>query len=417
MSLPFGEVPASALQQPRPFTVHHSDEQLEELKQLIKLARIGPATYEGLQEDRKYGITTDWLRNAREEWAVFDWYLSPHLAQLLRFSNRVCRRKVEAVTNSFPNFTAKVEDSGSTSVIHFAALFSRRKDAVPVLALHGWPGSFLEFLPILTRLAEKYTPATLPYHIIVPSLPGYAYSSAPPLDRDFRLENAARILDTLMVDLGFGGGYVVQGGDVGSKVARVLGGAHPRAKAVHLNFSIMPDPGNIADSEYDALEKQGLERAAWFKKLGSAYAVLHATKPSTIGLVLQTNPVALLAWIGEKFLDWTDEDPPLDTILESVTLYWLTSCYPTSIWPYRQLFTPGVAGAHENSEWHINKPMGMSWFPKEIAPVPRAWTATTGNLVFFKQHDRGGHFAALEHPDVLLEDLEEFVAQVWPVDK
>jgi microsomal epoxide hydrolase len=98
-------------------------------------------------------------------------------------------------------------------------------------------GSFLEFLPILQILMTKYTPATLPYHIIVPSLPGYGFSSPPPLDRDFRLENVATIMNNLMVQLGFGTGYAVQGGDVGSKVARVLGGVHPKAKG---KYSSMP---------------------------------------------------------------------------------------------------------------------------------------------------------------------------------
>ena len=113
-------------------------------------------------------------------------------------------------------------------------------------------------------------------------------------------------------------------------------------------------------------------------------------------------------------LDWTDDDLPIETVLEDVTLYWLTDTISTSLWPYRQLFTPGNIGAHENPAWHINKPLGFSWFPKEIAPVPRAWTATTGDLVFFRQHDSGGHFAALEKPEVLLRDVEDFIKEVWP---
>lgn len=164
--------------------------------------------------------------------------------------------------------------------------------------------------------------------------------------------------------------------------------------ALHINFCIMPRSADIDtedDAELSQLEKKGLERAAWFEKLGSAYALLHATRPSTIGLAFSTSPLALLAWIGEKFLDWTDETPPLDTILESVSLYWLTDTFPTSIYPYRQLFTPGVVGAHEDPKWFVKKPMGMSWFPKEIAPVPRQWVETTGDLVFWREHDKVCH--------------------------
>ncbi|KAK5994496.1 Putative epoxide hydrolase [Cladobotryum mycophilum] len=387
--------PPSAIQRPDEFTVSVPEAKLQELKQLIQLSRLGPVTYESSQQNRKYGLTTEWLSNAREQWKTFSW------------------RQVEDSINSFPNFMAHIEDDGTVFDVHFMAIFSECPDAVPVLMLHGWPGSFLEFIPIFRLLTDAYTPATLPYHLVVPSIPGYAFSSAPPLDRDFRLEDAARIVDHLMVQLGFGDGYVVQGGDVGSKIARVLGGTCPRTKAVHLNFCIMPDPGHISGTDYNDLDKEGIARATEFIRTGSAYALEHATRPSTIGLALSSSPLALLAWIGEKFLDWTDLDPPLDTILESVTLYWLTDCFSTSLWPYRQLFVPGCVGAHENPIWHIHKPLGFSWFPKEIAPVPKSWAETTGNLVFFKQHHSGGHFAALERPDILLKDVEEFVAQVW----
>jgi microsomal epoxide hydrolase len=113
------------------------------------------------------------------------------------------------------------------------ALYSENVDAIPVVLLHGWPGSFLEFLPILDLLRSSYTPATLPYHVIVPSLPGYTFSSPPPADCDFRIEDVARIFDKLVVGLGFGAGYVVQGGDIGSKVGRVMAAEHKSCKAIH----------------------------------------------------------------------------------------------------------------------------------------------------------------------------------------
>lgn len=292
------------------------------------------------------------------------------------------------------------------------ALFSKKEDAIPLLCLHGWPGSFLEFIPILSILRQRYTTESLPYHIIVPSLPGYAFSSRPPLDRDFVLQDIARIYNKLMILLGFGSGYAVEGGDIGSKVSRVLAATYKNCKAMHINFCIMPQPEQTVD-EPDELEKKGLVRAAQFTRLESAYALLHATKPATIGYILAANPLSLLAWIGEKFLDWTDQDPPLDVILESVSLYWLTETFPTSTYPYRQLFTPGVVGAHENPEWYVHKPMGYSYFPIELSPTPRSWAATTGDLVFYRQHHSGGHFAAVERPDILLKDVEDFLAAYW----
>jgi microsomal epoxide hydrolase len=146
----------------------------------------------------------------------------------------VPRRKHEVEINSLPHYTAPVkDDNGKLFSIHFLALYSERRDATPLVLLHGWPGSFLEFIPILKILSRRYTPETLPYHVIVPSLPGYTFSSPPPLDQDFSIEDVARIINKLVVGLGFGDGYVVQGGDIGSDVSRILAAEHPSCKAVH----------------------------------------------------------------------------------------------------------------------------------------------------------------------------------------
>ncbi|PVH81183.1 alpha/beta-hydrolase [Cadophora sp. DSE1049] len=398
MSQPYNTIPSNALAQPTSFTVSIPETQLADFKALLKLSRIPPATFESLQEDGKYGVTHKWLTEAKQYWLEkFDW--------------RAC----ETHMNSFPHFTIPITDGPSTFTIHFVTFFSQRADATPILLLHGWPGSFLEFLPILSLLKARYTPETLPYHFVVPSLPGYAFSSPPPLDRDFRIEDVARVMNALMVDLGFGKGYVVQGGDIGSKVARVIAAEYDSCVAAHLNFGIMPEPPSIDTSSYTRLEKAGLLRAQEFSRIGSAYALEHATFPSTISFTVSASPLSLLAWIAEKFLTWSDDNttPSLDAILESVTLYYLTDTFSTAIYPYRQLFTPGNIGAHENPRWKIKKPFGFSWFPKEIAPVPRAWVETTGDLIWWREHSEGGHFAALERPDILLGDLLEFVEMVW----
>jgi microsomal epoxide hydrolase len=134
--------------------------------------------------------------------------------------------------NAFPNFTIPLVDGNDKFDIHFVSLFSKKANAIPILLLHGWPGSFLEFLPMLSIIASQYTPSTLPYHFIVPSLPGYAFSSEPPLDRDFQIQDIARVMNGLMMQLGFEK-YVVQGGDIGSKVARVLVVEHEACVAAH----------------------------------------------------------------------------------------------------------------------------------------------------------------------------------------
>ncbi|THX54562.1 alpha/beta-hydrolase [Aureobasidium pullulans] len=309
-----------------PFTVRISDDSLEQLKALLRITPIASQTYESSlpDADRKFGTRHDWLLKAIKEWRdTFDW------------------RKHEGHMNTFDHFHMNIDDKVGEFHVHFVAMFSKKKDAVPLMLLHGWPGSFLEFLPALDKLRKRYLADDLPYHPIVPSLP-----SPPPVERDFGIEDVARVMDQLMLKLGFGNGYMVQGGDVGSKIARVMAVKHDTCKA---NFCIMEDcPDDISNMDCSATEEEGLQRGREFLRTGSSYAVQHATKPSTIGFVLSSNPVALLAWIGEKYLAWTDEDPPMSLILESVSLYWLTQCAATCLWPYRIFYTPGVNGNPHN---------------------------------------------------------------------
>ncbi|KAH8704777.1 putative epoxide hydrolase [Talaromyces proteolyticus] len=395
MALKFSTVPSNAKQPLSPFTVSVSDEQIEEFRTLVRLSKIAPPTYEGSQEDRRLGLPTAWLANAKEELQRFDW------------------REAEKHINGFPQFTREIE--GLT--VHFVALFSEKEDAKPIVFLHGWPGSFLEFLPLLSLFSDKYEPNTLPYHLIVPSLPGYAFSSGPPVDKDFNGKDIARVVNKLMIDLGFGAGYIAQGGDVGSRVGRNLGLYHDSCKAVHLNFlGLGKAPPQAKEEKLSAVQEQGAKRREWFGIYGTGYYYMHATRPSTIGHILSTNPVALLTWLGEKFLDWPDNDYPipLQTILKEVALYWFTETFPRSIYTYRELYPPPALHPSVTPEGYIHKPFGFSYFPQEIMPSPRSWVEATGNLVFWKEHEKGGHFAALERPQDIADDIVEFVEQVWP---
>lgn len=162
------------------------------------------------------------------------------------------------------------------------------------------------------------------------------------------------------------------------------------------------------DLQLTPLEKIAIDRARGWRETGNSYALLHGTRPSTIGLVLSSNPLALLAWIGEKLLEWSDTDPSLDTILTNVSLYWFTESFPRSIYPYR----PGNKAALGG---YIEKPFGFSFFPKEISPGIKALIEKQGNLVQYTQHQHGGHFAALEHPQELWADVESFVKKFCKV--
>lgn len=189
----------------------------------------------------------DWLINAKEHWLHnFDW------------------RKSEDYINSFPNFTADVQDDlGYAQTLHFVALFSAQENAIPLVLYHGWPGSFLEFLPMLDLLRKKYTPETLPYHVLVPSITGYAYSSGPPGDVDYAVENASEALNSLAAGL-FPQGYLAQGGDLGSLVVRYQGANCAACKGMHLNLNPAHPPENADELEMSQIEADALPRAAWF---------------------------------------------------------------------------------------------------------------------------------------------------------
>ncbi|KXT13837.1 hypothetical protein AC579_41 [Pseudocercospora musae] len=271
-----------------------------------------------------------------------------------RWENGYDWRKTEARINSFPNYVTEIEDRGFTYNVQFLALFSQNPNAVPLLVSHGWPGSILEFIDTLDLLRKKYSEDDLPFHVITPSLPGYGYTNGPPLDRNTTTEEIAA---------------------------------------------------------------KGVERCNEFATLGNAYARHHGTRPATIGLVLSASPISLLAWIGEKFQQWSDETPPLDQILDGATLYWFTQSFPRAIFPYRQFFGAKPTFFHNDPAWYIEKPLGYSWHPEELAPVPQSWVKETGNLVWYKEHDQGGHFAAMEKPELFITDMENFVAEVWPKAK
>ncbi|KAH6605728.1 epoxide hydrolase [Trichoderma cornu-damae] len=430
-SKPYAELPSSANNKEavRAFTLAVPDADLTRIKTLVRLSNVASANYENTHADKsnEFGLTREWLAAAKERWENhFDW------------------RKREQLVNSFPNFKAAIpvphrgSPSDTSIEIHFAALFSKKKDAVPVVFLHGWPGSFFEFIPILRLLSEKYPDeAGLPYHVVVPSLPGYGLSDAPPAQRDFGLADAAWMLDHLLTKrLGFTS-YVIQGGDVGSFIGRIMGARYPGCKAVHLNCCRVAPPPDFNPDHLDEVDKAGLKRTEWFTTTAVAYAMMHSTRPSTVGLVLMSNPLALLAWIGEKFLDWTDpasfphtpksgaSSPSardrypysielMDEAIAGAALYYLAGCAPTSLYPYRDLSPRGKGGSateHPSPDAHVNAPkiLGYSFFPSEVMLAPKDWVARSGNLVFFKRHDKGGHFAALEQPAALLEDVEEFV--------
>lgn len=399
-------LPAGASLPIQPFSARTSNEKLHHLQQLLELSPIAPVVFENTNAGRRYGLERGWLEHAKDVWLhEFDW------------------RRHEDRLNSFPNFMASVEDTGGNKIdVHFLALFSKRADAVPIAMFHGWPGNVCEFLDILDILKSRYTAEDLPYHVIVPSLPGYGYSSGPPIDKDYGVEMAAEAMNKLMLGLGFGSGYIAHGGDLGSFVSRILAMNYDACKGVHVNMMGIPAPDSLNKSPDDE-EKVALEKAAEAVDTGLAFLLEQGTRAATIGLALSSSPLALLSWIGEKFLEWSDEDTPLDKILESVTFYWLTDTFPRCLYHNRGMGRPdekpsiarvsALMGGSQLKLPYVQKPTGYSLFAKEIVPVPKSWAVLSCNLVSYNQHDRGGHFAAMEKPKELLEDIEVYIKKAW----
>lgn len=420
----FGKLPSSANRNIiRPFEINIPTDVVQRMRTLIELAPIADLCYENSQSaTRQYGVTHDWLASMKEKWLHhFDW------------------KQHEARLNRLPHFRAKLSTPASNPLdVHFVGLFSSREDAMPVLLSHGWPGSFLEFIPLLDLVQKECgnDPSRLPYHFIVPSLPGFGFSSMAPAQEDFyRKESVAQLFNDLMVAIfGQSTRYVAQGGDVGSYISRALVVLHPNCVAAHLNFCPMSEPsraGGESPLPVEDIEKRGLERAQTFRATGAAYALLQGTRPSTLGFALNSNPLALLAWIGEKFLDWADpasfpNDPPHDSpessfatdILLGASLYWLTGHITTTFYSYREAFETASKGppalSPDSPRGNVAAPkmLGFSWFPIEVISSPVSWVATTGNLVWWKRHEFGGHFAALERPEALWTDVREFLEVV-----
>jgi microsomal epoxide hydrolase len=200
-------LPSSA----KPFTLNVPDQDLSEWRQLLQLSKLGPKTYENQQTEHNFGVSYKWLSDAKDYWlSKYDW------------------RAQEKHINSFDNFKMQVEDID----LHFVGLFSDKKDAIPIVFMHGWPGSFIEFLPMLKVIKKQYEGKDLPYHIVVPSLPGYTLSTQLPTDKDWTMEDSARIIHKLMVNLGFEK-YLAQGGDVGSFEARILAQDQDACVGIH----------------------------------------------------------------------------------------------------------------------------------------------------------------------------------------
>ncbi|KAK0468866.1 Alpha/Beta hydrolase protein [Armillaria novae-zelandiae] len=387
-----------------PFKISIPDEKLKLLQQ--KLALV---TFPDELEDSgtKYGASLKDIQRLVARWKDgFDW-----------------RAQEAALNAELPQFTRDIEvENFGVLNIHYVHKKSEVEGAVPLLFVHGWPGSFIEvrkILPLLTASSSEHPS----FHVVALSLPGYGFSEASK-KQNFKLAQYAEVANKLMLALGYNE-YVTQGGDWGSfitrTIAHVYGGRH--SKAWHTN---MPWPWSHPPTirnpilylqhlltSYTAAEKAGLERGAWFRAKGSGYSAEHSTQPQTLGYSLADSPVGLLAWIFEKLVNWTDAYPwDDDEVLTWVSIYWFSRSGPTaSIRIYHEAF--GLADIPIMGR-SPSIPHGLSYFPKELKGVPRIWNHVNGNVVFESEHTGGGHFAAHEKPQELVDDMRKMFGKGGP---
>jgi microsomal epoxide hydrolase len=311
-------------------------------------------------------------------------------------------RRHEAELNAFPQFTTTIEGQR----IHFLHVRSARRDALPLILTHGWPGSVAEFASVIGPLTEPAAhggDAADAFHVVVPAIPGFGFSG-PTTERGWTPQRTAQAWSVLMDRLGYRR-YGAQGGDLGSRISRELGRIAPdRVTGVHLNFLLTPPAGDPAT--YTDEERGAAERLARFERELSGYFKVHATRPQTLAFAMHDSPAGLLAWIAEKFTEWSDPASVIDRddLLTDVMFYWLTGTAGSAMRMYWEMTHAPAPGAALPSP----VPTGIALFPHEIAPPVRAVAERTNNIVHWSPQPAGGHFAALEQPGLFTADVRAF---------
>jgi epoxide hydrolase len=314
-------------------------------------------------------------------------------------------RRFETRVNAFPQYRTRIDGLG----IHFIHVQSLHPNALPIIFTHGWPGSFVEFMEIIGPLSDPMRfggRAEDAFHVVVPSLPGFAFSDKP-TKTGWDVNRIARAWATLMQRLGYDR-WVAQGGDWGAGVTHALAHLRPPGLiAAHVNWQFV-FPAKLPDDPTPA-ERRAMDRASWFASDQSGYFREHATRPQTIGYPLADSAAGQALWIYEKFQAWTDnhgnpEDAlTIDAMLDDISLYWFTNTAASSARIYWENTRAGLASL---SAGRIELPMAASVFPHEIFCPPKAWAeALWPNLFYWNELDKGGHFAAFEQPALFTEEM------------
>jgi pimeloyl-ACP methyl ester carboxylesterase len=376
----------------RPFRIEIPQAELDDLNQRLARTRW-PGEPAGIGWSR--GVPTDYLQELAEYWSSgYDW------------------RGWEATLNEFPQFTTVIDGQD----IHFLHVRSPEADALPLVLVHSWPGSFVEFTNMIGPLTDPRAHGGDPadaFHVVVPSIPGFGYST-PVRETGWSSGRIARTFTELMGRLGYER-YGAHGGDIGAGVA---GGMSPVDHDAVVGVHVTSDPPTAVSFAMfsgdpamtpglSAEERTRVERMKQTSADGMGYLQIQATRPQTLGYALNDSPVGQLAWIVEKFKEWTDASADLpedavdrDQLLTNVSLYWFTRS--------------GAAAAHalyesmHAQEWGEDGPAPTGWAVFGADPIARRLMDPEHQIQHWSEFDRGGHFPAMETPELLTGDLRTF---------
>ena len=340
----------------------------------------------------EHGANRAYMERLRDRWlSGFDWPAA--VARL----------------NRLPHLRVEVEPGFRLHCVH---LRSPRTDAIPLLIVHGWPGSILEFDALYEALAAPDDPGQPAFHVVAPSLPGYAWSDKPRAPIGPRA--VGRLYARLMEALGYPR-FLYQGGDWGSVIGGWMGLDCPGLMGLHLNgFGLRPADMRATTEE----EQRWLAWARAVRMTETGYLLLQATKPQSLAYAMMDSPMGVAAWFAEKYCGWSEteggiaEPPfPLDTILATVMIYLTTRSFATATWLYRGMALEGGFTIPEGRR--IETPTAVARFPRDLlAFPPRAMVERGYNVVRWSAFETGGHFAGLETPDLLLADLRAFATEL-----
>lgn len=388
----------------QPFQIQISGQEVDYLKQRLANARwAAPAIQSGWEK----GVPVDYLKQVANYWQhQFDW------------------QKQEAELNRYPHFMTEIEGQN----IHYLHIRSTRANAVPLMLIHGWPGSFADFTRIIEPLSNPQDPGQIAFDLVIPSVPGFGFS-IPVKTKGYNMFKIAETFTTLMNRLGYEK-FAVHGGDMGAGIAGIMSGvAAYNLIGTHINSDFFAVAGlgmfPADDSAFTDMEKAGLERMRRYKKDGTAYLEIQATRPDTIGIALSDSPVAQLAWMVEKYKEWSDSDKDLpedaigmDLMLTNVSLYWFNQLGASSAAILSEnmsmAFDWGGDGTQEASQWAPPKvPSAMACFgKKEDESLLKKLTSFLGEPDRWSFYESGCHFPAMEVPDLLVEDIRQFFAAI-----